>query len=595
MPPVTDRRINARPDSYSVSKPLRQQVAPPVGTRATPAAQDVQTNNDVNSVELIDLMTVNAPAGMGSPTGLRTQLTVQPGATLTTTNPVTGDVHFDSDVPQLRVRTVGPDTLIVGKSARYEITLNNKSNFDARDVQVRCSIPAWVKLDRYDSSIGLVATESQDLRWSVEHVPARGEQKLTLDLTPTAGKGFELHVDIAVQPAKTRKQITIQEPILSVDVSGPDSVVYNQTGQWQVLIENPGTGDANDVVLDIHSGSRHLESEYLGTIPAGGKRTATLELASKSVGKHSIRTSVKGSLGLNDEHKSDFICRRGELSINVTGSDIEYAGAFTDYQVTVANQGNAVAKNVLVSLELPPGVQYESGLLAPVLTEGSVSWVANELPVGESQDYRVRLKIARGGIHKIVATASNTDDLSAKSAVETQAMISADLRLRVVDPVGPQALGTTCEYGIEVVNQGTDTAREIEIIAVCAPELEAVDVEGNAHIKGGHIYFKPLADLAADHKVSYTVRARATKPGTHTFRVIVKSYHPNMRLATEESTQFFDREVTFGSPTPEPKPQVAPPKQPRRDESSPELNIEEFAKRRAAIVTQKTDKTEQSY
>ena len=555
-PPKTElpyRRINVAP-ADATRTPSLSPVSDPVGSavrrtpdegRVPPAPRSVFVADPIMDGQSMEALLESGTHPKGSPDSLVTRLTIVPAdATNSVAEPATHTdqkIQFESDVPQLRVSTVGPNTLVVGKSGRYGITLINKSNFDAYDVQVRCSIPGWVDLDDHEASTGEVVNQLRDVVWLVKHVPARGEQTLNLDLTPTAGRAFELNVDISVQPSQTRKRIAIQEPKLALNLVGPESVVYGEFESWQIEVTNPGTGDANDVVLEVYSGSRKLESKALGSIAAGSSRNATLEIQAKEIGRHGLRLVATGNPLLRDELTDEFLCRRGRLSVSIAGSDLEYAGTATRYEVALQNDGDAATQNVLMNLELPSGVQYVSGLESPTVTAGGVSWVVSKVAVDQRLMFPIVLQLRDGGSHVMAVNASSTGDLEAAAKITTAAMTSADLKLKVSDPIGPQPSGETMSYEIEVFNQGSKAARQIEVIAVCAPELVPQDVDGNAHIKGGHIYFKPIAELPADHKVSFVVRTLATEAGAHAFRVIVKSYEPNQRLAIEESTQFYER------------------------------------------------------
>ena len=329
--------------------------------------------------------------------------------------------------------------MVVGRSARYTISLNNLGEFAATDVQVRSSIPDWVHLDESQASGGRVAVKSKDITWHVDSVAARGSQKLVLDLTPRAGKAFELNVDIAVQPSQTKKQISIQEAKLSVKMNGPSDAVYNQPAIWQVQLANPGTGDAHDVMLDIFAGQEKLDSQAVGTIPAGETRNATLEITATEAGAKNIRAFAYGSPDISDETATDFVCRRGRVSLQLSGPELQYAGDTSEYELTVENTGDAELRNVLLNLDLPTGVTYARGLLSPSVTAGGVSWFADRVAVGETKTFPIQLDLVAGGTHEINAIARTADDLTASASTATESRTAADLKLVVSDPAGPQS------------------------------------------------------------------------------------------------------------------------------------------------------------
>ena len=535
-PPVAESK--ARPSSPSTKRPAKstpRSTVDPLPRVQKPLQPKVQASTAVGSG-----VVANHPKA--SSTSLIAQLHLQPGApSAVKPQEQESEVSFDSAVPNLRATTVGPNTLVVGRSDRYIITLRNESDFEARSIDVRCSIPEWVRLDDQRTTDGNTSQPDSVLIWNVSSVPARGTQRLELALTPTAARAFELNVDIAVRPTQTRKMISIQEPKLAVDFIGPNDAVFGQPSTWQLRVGNPGTGTVNDVALTVFAGTRELGKVEIGSIAAGASRTAVLEVTATEIGTHSLRAMVTGQHELSDSADTSFLVRRGKLSVDVSGSRLDYAGSVPLYNVTLKNTGNAPVNRVLMNISIPEGMEYVSGIPSPSMNVGGVSWVVESLNVDEQVNYPVRLKLDGGGRHPISIVAETADKLSDTASIVTESLTSADLKLEVHDAPGPRPVGATDEYEIHVTNRGTAVARDIRVVAVCAPEVEPVDVTGNAAIKSGQVFFRPIAEMEPGYKMVFKLRVRAQSPGTHAFRVVVNSFEPELRLAMEESTTYFDK------------------------------------------------------
>ena len=450
-------------------------------------------------------------------------------------------LRVETDVPQLRVSTIGPDTLVVGKSAEYEITITNHGDFDSRGILVRSTLPSSVRMNEHAPSSGTVEFKASNLEWMVDQVIAGASETLSLNVTPNSGEPFDLNVDVAVQPQQSRSQILVQSPELLVELEGSENASFGAPSMWRIKVSNPGTGDAENVHLDLLSSERSLGTKQLGTISAGDHRSLELTLSAEEVGRYALTAKAQGDVNLADEASSEFVVRRGEISLQLSGTEMEYAGGSTTYEVTVRNSGDEVVRNALVSLSFPMELKYEHGLEAPNLTPGGVSWPIERLECNQELRFPIRMKILDGGVHRLNLTASAESCLATTDTLTTEALTSADLKLEVVDPKGPRPLGASEVYKIHVINQGTDVARDIRVVAVCAPEVEPVDVSGNAVVRAGQVFFKPIVELAPDHKVTFEVSVQARKPGAHAFRVVLKCHEPKLRLASEESTRFFER------------------------------------------------------
>ncbi|MDH3719262.1 MAG: hypothetical protein OES79_14175 [Planctomycetota bacterium] len=465
------------------------------------------------------------------------------------TSPVvaTKDVSLDIQVPSLGVRTAGPDTLVVGKPSKYEVTLSNRGDFTAREIAVQISLPSWVRMQSSRMTKGDLRQEGQingdaQLVWHVGQVISHAEERLSLMLVPTEGRAFDLTVDFTARPSSSTTQITVNEPKLQVSLTGPEDFVYGEIANFQVRLTNPGTGDAHQVTVEIRSQSDQLASLDIGTIPAGEKRTVDMRIEDMEAGVADVRAVAAGELGLKANATQTVLVRRAELQADLQGPSFEYSGAQEFYEVRIVNTGNADAENVAVNFVIPEGAARYMGDLPGVLVSPTgLNWQIERLAPGKESTLRLPLELNQGGDQKFVIKARSIDDLVAQAATVTHIQSVADLKLDVRDPKGPRPVGGDVVYEIQVTNRGTDVARQIYLVAVCAPEVETVDVTGNATIEAGQILFSPIQQLEPGRSIDKQVTVRASKAGSHLFRVMVQCDDPDTRLATEETTRFFVR------------------------------------------------------
>jgi hypothetical protein len=465
------------------------------------------------------------------------------------TSPVvaTTDVSLDIQVPSLAVRTAGPDTLVVGKPSKYEVTLSNRGDFTAREIAVQISLPSWIRMQSSRTTKGDVRQEGQEfgdaqLVWHVGQVTSHAEERLSLILVPTEGRAFDLKVDFTARPTSSTTRITVKEPKLLVSVAGSEDVVYGEIANFQVQLTNPGTGDANQVTLEIRSQSDQLARLEIGTIPAGEKRTVDMRIEDMEAGVADLRVAATGELGLKANAIQTVLVRRAELQADLQGPSFEYSGAQGLYEVRIVNTGNADAENVAVNFAIPQdAARYMGDLPGVHVSPTGLNWQIERLAPGKESALQLPLELNQGGDQKFVLKARSIDDLIAQAATVTHIQSVADLRLEVRDPKGPRPVGGDVFYEIKVINRGTDIARQIYLVAVCPPEVETVDVTGNATIEAGQIVFSPIPQLGPGQSINKRVKVRASKAGSHLFRVMVQCDDPETRLATEETTRFFVR------------------------------------------------------
>ena len=171
-------------------------------------------------------------------------------------------VLIENESPILSVVTRGPRTIVVGKPATYVVDLGNRSDVAAKDVVVRMNIPQWVEIVQQTTSNGVSQIRPDDsgnaiLAWRVDRLSGRGHEKLILELIPRGNRPLDLGVTWTFSPAQSVTQIQVQEPKLQISVVGPQDVLFGETKVYTITVSNPGTGDADDVVLEsVAAGTR---------------------------------------------------------------------------------------------------------------------------------------------------------------------------------------------------------------------------------------------------------------------------------------------------------------------------------------------------
>ncbi|MFK7820301.1 MAG: CARDB domain-containing protein, partial [Planctomycetaceae bacterium] len=423
------------------------------------------------------------------------------------------------------------------------VEVRNQSDFEANAVTVRASIPAWVDLDDHEGTSGRVLENKVDdnIEWLLESVKAKGSQRLKLNLIPRKGKAFELKVELAVQPRKVKRQITIREPQLTTKLVGPDSLVFEEEGVFKITLANPGTAVTENVAVQVVAAGRKVASFTVDSIAPGSERVAELDLTASSVGAVPLEVVTTAEPGLKDQARHQFTVRRGLPHVSVRGSSFLFAGNAANYEVNVKNDGDAALKYVDVSFTLPMGATYVSGLKSPRVKDRAVHWTVDEIAAGASLKFPLVIQLKQRGKHEFTVQAAAGDDQVVRSTIATLAETSADLKLTVTEPQGPQPIGKDAEYKIRIANVGSAAAKDVSIIAVLPPELKATAVTGDAAVKANQIFFRQIKSIEPDKDVVHTVKVRATISGNHTFRVVVQALNPRLRFSSEDTTRYFDR------------------------------------------------------
>jgi uncharacterized repeat protein (TIGR01451 family) len=459
-------------------------------------------------------------------------------------------VLIENESPILSVVTRGPKTIVVGKPASYVLDLSNRSDVPAKDVLVRMNIPQWVEINQQTTSSGTANIRPDDsgnaiLAWRVDRLSGRGHERLMLELVPRGNRPLDLGVTWTFSPAQSVTQIQVQEPKLQLSVVGPQDVLFGETKVYTITVSNPGTGDAENVVLNLLPlvpGEKTAGVRRLGTVAAGSQQTMEVELTARQTGRLEVRAEVMADGGLTARGQQDVLVRRAALEVQVEGPPMKYAGTRARYTVRVANTGDAPASELVVSANLPAGAKEVASSDGGSFdaNAGQIQWHLGALRAGASHVYEFECTLMSPGDNRVDLRTAAAGDLSALGSAVTQVESLADLKLTVNDPQGAVAVGADVVYEVRITNRGTKAAENIQVFGYFSEGVEPVSVAGwKGQVNEGEVVLQPIPRLGAGQEMLLRINAQASRPGDHVFRAELECNEPETKLAIEEWTRFY--------------------------------------------------------
>lgn len=459
-------------------------------------------------------------------------------------------VLFNHKSPVLNVETVGPQKITIGKESVYEVTIYNAGAVVADEVVVQINLPTWTKIVGADASVGTAravapTADTMPFAWKVGTIAAHGRERLLLKIVPLESRPFDLGVRWDCRPVTSQTMIEVQEPKLAMHIDGPSEVLFGKAEIFRLIVSNTGTGPAEETVITlmpIGTGQNQPISHKLGTVAAGGRITVEVELTARQVGDLLIQAKVDADAGIHAEASETVLVRRAALAIDAVGPDLEFVGAVADYRISVRNPGTASAEQVELTVALPPGTKYLSGVQGARLDPSGrkLSWTLAKLEAASEQTFLVQCHLTAPGATRFDVAATANDNLAASGTVVTQVQAIADLTLTVNDPTGPIPVGQEVTYKLHVANRGTKTAEGVEVVVYFSRGIEPTVAQGGRHrIEPGQVIFNALPPVPVGGEIMLTIRARAETAGNHTFRAEVHCEPLGTRLVSEETTRFY--------------------------------------------------------
>ncbi len=453
--------------------------------------------------------------------------------------------------PAILVSTAGPRKIKVGSPAKYLVRLENAGNAPAEDLVVTIRMPEWAEVIGLNPTTGDARRPGQGdvveaVQWNLSHLSDGSQAQLELEIVPRKSRPFDLNVQWTHAPVAALAQVEVQEAKLIMAISGPEEVQFGDQEMYKLTLSNPGTGDAENVVvrlLPTSPGDTETATHKIGTIAAGHTKVVELELTARDPGQLVISAEALADGGLRAAATTEILVRRAELALDLEGPRKQFAGSTATYKAQLSNPGNAVARNVVLSAVAPPGAKFlaasEGGRVEADGTK--IVWRFATLRPGLDQTLAFRCRLETPGPNRPQLVCLADDDLKETAALTTEVEAMADLVLTVRDPSGPVPVGEDAEYEIRVLNRGKKAAEGVEFVAFFSEGVEPIDATGARYQLGpGQVVFEQLPLIDAGQEVVLTVRAKAQQSGDHVFRAQIRCQTLNTTLAGEESTHFYD-------------------------------------------------------
>ena len=552
---TADLRTPATPgddQSSMIGTPKQAQTVPvqPIQSPAGAEVQQVSATEALNSLRDRELEA--QAANRMEPYDTNDVATIEPSPVTSTIPQARTSAGLTvSEGPKLRVTSNGPASITIGKPARFEVTVENLESRSANTVIVGVNFPEWVDVTSVMPSTGSkeMTGDSEEplLVWQIPIVEANTTEKVTIEVIPREARPFDIDVEWTFKPIRGKTTVEVTQPQLSLQIAGPTEVQFGEKALYDVTVSNPGTGTADNVIVmlpEVLGGER----AKLDNILPQQQKKFQVELIARSAGTLDLTTTVVADGDLKKSDTREIIVRRAVLNVKLDGPPMKYAGSIATYQITVSNQGDAMAREVVAAVALPPGVEFLSGIDNAEKIDGGIRWNVGMLSPGNQRTYQMSCNMKMAGDITVDAATRGLGDLAATDSAITKVDAVADLVLAVADPKGPLPTGENIEYQIRITNRGTKAARVVNVVMHFSEGVEPKNADGIPHeLAPGQVTFAPISQIEPGQDVILKVIASANQPGSHRFRAQLLCDEADSHEVAEGTTRFFG-EATAGTP-----------------------------------------------
>jgi uncharacterized repeat protein (TIGR01451 family) len=459
--------------------------------------------------------------------------------------------------PKLHLAVNAPAAAGVNGTIPVTVSLDNDAAVDSRDARVKVTLSDGATLARSEPPPTGV-DRGGAYTFDLPPVPGNAKQQVSLEVKPAKLGQVTVNADVVTADGlqASKSGVTrVEEGKLRLLVDTPADAVVGDQVPFRVAVTNGGPVRAENVTVWAHYddglkfATPHNPVELAaGSLAPGQTKTLDLPLTATKAGRFGVRASVTadGNLSANADPAAVNV-RKVELSATATGPQLAYLNQEFDWNLTVRNTGDTPVSNVVVRATLPAEVKLKSADGAKPAA-GSAEWTVAELKPGDQKTYRVTATAAKlAGAAKLALTVqgdrpggSRGDPVEAKADSAVAVIGTPALVMELATPPGVVPVGKRVAFQVRVKNQGTVSARNIEVTAFAPPELRAVRGTGPTTARiddNGRVAFPAVEELRPGESLTFTVDVDAAQPGDARFRAEVRAAHLTSPLKEEQAAR----------------------------------------------------------
>jgi uncharacterized repeat protein (TIGR01451 family) len=312
-----------------------------------------------------------------------------------------------------------------------------------------------------------------------------------------------------------------QLPSLSIRKIAPAEVQVNHAAVFTTRIKNVGKITAYGVkITDYVPRGARLESahpEFIRT-PTGAIQWELVALEPGEEASVSMKVTplTEGEIGsvatvsFATRASVRTVSTKPQLTIQQTFNKTALIGETVLVNIVVSNPGSGDATNIVVEADIPIELSHVAG--------NELEYQIGTLRPGQSKQLQLRLLAKTAGIIQNILTVRGKGQIENRS-IEPMRIVAPALQVSLRGPA-IRYLDRQTTYSVEVVNPGTASARNVELVAYLPKGLKFVSTDHHGEYDNSeHAVYWKLEELPPQIGDSVKLMAIAIEPGEQKVRL----------------------------------------------------------------------------
>ena len=446
------------------------------------------------------------------------------------------DVNVPEIIPSKDANNKAPN---FGDSIDYTITVNNIGKADAKNVVVVDHLAKGLKyISSSDNGVYDAATHT--VTWVID---IAADSSFDLTVTAAANEYGVLTNIVSVGDKSASVDVNVPEiiPDKTADIENPN---FGDNVTYTVTVTNGGNADAKAVVVHDVLGKGLKFVSATGNYTFDESTNTITWIVDVAAGKTETFNVVATVINYGNVTNS-LVVGNKTFSKNVTVPEITpdktvdnenpNFGDTVTYTVTVKNEGDGNAADVVIVDTLGKGLEYISSTGNYDNKTNTITWKVN-LASGETKTFTV--------VAKIVGYTDVTNEVTVGNKT---AIVNVDIPeiipTKDVNNTTPN-FGDTVEYTVTVNNNANTAAKQVVIVDTLGKGLKFINASHNGKYDEVTRTITWIVDLDAGESVVFSVNATVEAYGNINNTVVVGNKSFTKNITVPEITPIKKVEIT---------------------------------------------------
>ena len=446
------------------------------------------------------------------------------------------DVNVPEIIPSKDANNKAPN---FGDSIDYTITVNNIGKADAKNVVVVDHLAKGLKyISSSDNGVYDAATHT--VTWVID---IAADSSFDLTVTAVAEAYGVLTNIVSVGDKSASVDVNVPEiiPDKTADIENPN---FGDNVTYTVTVTNGGNADAKAVVVHDVLGKGLKFVSATGEYTFDESTNTVTWIVDVAAGKTETFNVVATVIKYGNVTNS-LVVGNKTFSKNVTVPEITpdktvdnenpNFGDTVTYTVTVKNEGDGNAADVVIVDTLGKGLEYISSTGNYDNKTNTITWKVN-LASGETKTFTV--------VAKIVGYTDVTNEVTVGNKT---AIVNVDIPeiipTKDVNNTTPN-FGDTVEYTVTVNNNANTAAKQVVIVDTLGKGLKFINASHNGKYDEVTRTITWIVDLDAGESVVFSVNATVEAYGNINNTVVVGNKSFTKNITVPEITPIKKVEIT---------------------------------------------------